>query len=222
MCKVDADALAHARVIWNYHRLHQQPQPADIIIALGTNDLRVAEFAADLYHQGFGRMLICTGGVAHTGDMLATGWDKPEAEIYAAIAIHRGVPPDRILREPRSTNTAENLRFTRRLLAEQGIAPASIVIAVKPFMQRRVWATRAVEWPEIPATLASPQMTLDEYFTPELPPEKIIHIMMGDLQRIWIYGAKGWSQPQVIPPEVRTAYRALVERGFTKHLLPDN
>ena len=65
-------------------------------------------------------------------------------------------------------------------------------------------------------------MTLDEYFTPDLPPEKIIHIMMGDLQRIWIYGAKGWSQPQVIPREVQTAYRALVDRGFTRHLLPDD
>ncbi len=222
MCKVDDEALAHARVIWNYHQLDQRPMPADAIVALGTNDLRVAEFAADLYHQGFGRTLVCTGGVAHTGDMLATGWDKPEAEIFADVAEKRGVPRDRILLERQATNTAENLRFTRRLLADRGIQPASIVIAVKPFMQRRVWATRAVEWPEIPATLASPEMTLDEYFTPDLPPEKIIHIMMGDLQRVWIYGAKGWSAPQVIPPEVQQAYQALVERGFTKHLLPDD
>ncbi|MGV1080830.1 MAG: YdcF family protein, partial [Candidatus Nanopelagicales bacterium] len=85
--------------------------------------------------------------------------------------------------EPRATTTSENIRFTRQLLAENGLDPQRIVIAVKPFMQLRVHATLAVEWPEMPATLASPAMTLDEYFTAELTPEKIVNIMLGDLQR---------------------------------------
>jgi hypothetical protein len=76
---------------------------------------------------------------------------------------------------------------------------------VKPFMQRRVWGTMAVEWPETPATLASPEMTLGEYFSSELAPEKIVNIMMGDLQRIWVYARRGWSAPQPIPQEVREA-----------------
>jgi hypothetical protein len=88
-------------------------------------------------------------------------------------------------------------------------------------MQRRVWATMAVEWPEMPATVVSQRMTLDEYFTEELPPEKIIPIMMGDFQRIWIYAKKGWSAPQRIPEEVMRAYRELVCLGFTGHLLPE-
>ena len=75
-------------------------------------------------------------------------------------------------------------------------------------MQRRTWATMAVEWPEMPATLASPDMTLDQYFTDELTPVKIINIMLGDLQRIWIYGRRGWSAPQKFPEEVMTPMRA--------------
>jgi hypothetical protein len=89
-------------------------------------------------------------------------------------------------------------------------------------MQRRVWATLAVEWPEMRATLASSRMTLDEYFTADLPAEKIINIMMGDLQRIWVYGRGGWSAPQVIPADVREAYQALIAFGFTKHLIPED
>jgi hypothetical protein len=89
-------------------------------------------------------------------------------------------------------------------------------------MQRRVWATLAVVWPGIPATLASPQMTLDEYFTPQLDPEKIINIMMGDLQRLWIYARRGWSAHQVIPEEVQAAYRRLVELGYTNHLIAED
>ena len=222
MPQVTEAALESARVIWAFHCLEQTASPGDVIIALGTNDLRVADYAADLYLRGFGSTLVCSGGVAHTGDLLATGWNQTEAAMYAEIAERRGVPRDRILLEPYSTNTSENLRFSRTLLEQTGIAPRRIVIAVKPFMRRRAWATLQIVWPEIAASLASPQMTLDEYFTAELTPEKIINIIMGDLQRIWIYGGKGWSTPQEIPPDVDAAYRRLVELGFTRHLIPED
>jgi uncharacterized SAM-binding protein YcdF (DUF218 family) len=222
MESMDQETLRLARIIWDYHQLRQEPVPADVILALGTNDLRVAEFAADLYFRGFGSLLVCTGGVAHQDDLLATRWEKTEAEMYADVAQRRGVPPGHILLETRAANTAENIRFSRDLLRERGIQPRNVVIAVKPFMQRRVWATLAIEWPEIPATLASPDLTLDQYFTRELPPDKIINILMGDLQRIWVYGRKGWSAPQPLPEEVRDAYHSLVELGFTKHLIAED
>ena len=215
------EALSLARVIWDYHQLHQEPVRGDVIIAAGTNDLRVAEFAADLFLRGYGSTLVCAGGVAHQDDLLATGWQKTEAEMYADVARSRGVPSDRILLENRSRNTSENIQFTRALLDELGFTQRRIVIAVKPFMQRRFWATLTVVWPEMSATLASPQMTLEEYFTPELDPEKIVNIMVGDLQRLWIYGQRGWSAPQIIPATVQAAYHRLVTLGFTKHLIPE-
>jgi hypothetical protein len=48
--------------------------------------------------------------------------------------------------------------------------------------------------------------------------ERVINIMVGDLQRIRIYPAKGFQIPQDIPDEVWTAYERLVKWGFTKHL----
>ena len=62
---VDEEILRSARVIWDYHHLRHKPIPADVIVALGTNDLRVADFAADLYLRGFGKLLVCTGAIAH-------------------------------------------------------------------------------------------------------------------------------------------------------------
>ncbi len=165
---------------------------------------------------------MCTGGIAHQGDLLATPWTRSEAEMYADILTTRGVPETCILIEPRATNTSENLRFSRQLIEDNGLRPDNIVLAVKPFMQRRTWATMAVVWPEMPATLASPEMTLDEYFTDELTPEKIINIMLGDLQRIWIYGRRGWSAPQLITDEVRVAFEHLKAEGFTQHLIPED
>ncbi len=219
--RVTEEHLLSARVIWDYHQIGHRPIAADAIIALGTNDLRVAEFAADLYHAGYGKLLVCTGAIAHQGDLLETPWDRTEAEMYAGIARNRKVPEDRILLEKFAKNTAENLRFSRALLEQLPEPPASVVLVVKPFMQRRTWATMAVEWPEMRATVASPAMTLDEYFTADLTAEKIIHIMMGDLQRIWIYGLRGWSAPQQLPEEVLAAYRHLKDEGFTAHLLPE-
>ena len=64
-------------------------------------------------------------------------------------------------------------------------------------------------------------MTLEEYFTEELAPDKIINIMMGDLQRVWVYARKGWSAPQLLPAEVHDAYRTLAGLGFTKHLIAE-
>jgi uncharacterized SAM-binding protein YcdF (DUF218 family) len=214
--------LSSARVVWEYLQLNHDPIPADVIIVFGTNDLRVARFAARLYHEGFGRRLVCTGGIAHQGDLLATNWHKTEAEMFAEEAISLGVPPDRILLEPRACNTAENIRFSRELLCRDATRPRNILLATKPFMQRRVWATMAIEWPEIPATLASERMTLDEYFTADLPPSKVIPIMLGDLQRVWIYGQRGWSAAQIVPPEVMEAYRELKSLGFTQQLLPED
>ena len=51
-----------------------------------------------------------------------------------------------ILLEKRATNTAENLVLTRELLDAAGIHPRSVVFAVKPFMQRRVWAALPLKW----------------------------------------------------------------------------
>src|SRR5689334_22291213 len=96
---VTDEQLRYARVIWNYLHLGHKPIPAELIVALGTNDLRVAEFAADLYFRGFGKRILCTGGTAHQGDLLATNWDRPEAEMYAEVIESRGVPREHLILE---------------------------------------------------------------------------------------------------------------------------
>lgn len=211
----------HARIIFDFHQLRHQPIPADVIIALGTNDIRVAHHAADLYHQNLAPRILFTGGVAHQNDLLATPWTDPEADVFSREAQAHGVPAEVILTERQATNTSENIRFARALLAEHGITPRNVIIAVKPFMQRRAFATFAAVWPEMPVTVSSWPATFDDYCTNELPPEKIANIIMGDLQRIWIYARKGFSAPQTIPDAVRHAYQSLRAAGYTHHLLPD-
>jgi uncharacterized SAM-binding protein YcdF (DUF218 family) len=215
------EALECARLIFEYHKLNHEPRPADAMIVLGTNDIRVAAYAAGLYREQFAPLIVTTGGLAHQQDLLATNWDRPEAEVFAGILCDRGVPRDRVLVEPRALNTAENIRYSRAILEQHRPAPKSVLIVVKPFMQRRAMATHSVEWPEMPASAASPLMTFDEYCHGDLTPEKVANIIMGDLQRIWVYAGLGYSAPQRMPESVMHAFERLRELGYTRHLIEE-
>ena len=46
-----------------------------------------------------------------------------------------------------------------------------------------------------------------------------LNILVGDLQRIDLYGRNGFQIPQEIPPDVWAAYRRLVNAGFDKQLI---
>lgn len=214
------EALTLVEVVWEFMQLRHSPLPADLMIVFGTNDLRVATLAGQQWQRGLAPLALTTGGIAHQGDLLATPWDRPEAEIFAEEMMRAGVPADRILVEPRATNTAENVRLARLLIEARHLRPRNVVGVVKPFMQRRLAATMAVEWPEMPFSLATWETTFAGYCTPALTPEKVSNILLGDFQRISIYAGRGYSAPQRIPPAVQKAFERLVELGYNRHLLP--
>ena len=213
---IDSEIIDAAKLLWNYHRLNHKPEKADCILALGSHDLRVAERAADLYLQHFAPLLIMSGGL---GNFTQDIWTEKEADKFAAIAIEKGVSPDAILIENRSSNTGENILFTQELLQKKGIDLQSFIVVQKPYMERRSYATFKKVWPEKKLTVTSPQISFETYPTEEIPLERVIHIMVGDLQRIKLYPEKGFQIYQEIPEEVLSAYEKLIQLGFNKHLM---
>ncbi len=215
---ISPEILELARRIWDYHHMNHIPEKADCILALGSHDLRVADRAAELYLDGFAPLVIMSGGLGNfTKDM----WTEKEADKFAAIAIQKGVPVKAILIENRSTNTGENILFTQKLLEEKGLDPQSFIVVQKPYMERRSFATFKKHWPEKKLLVTSPQISFEEYPTKEISIEKIINIMIGDLQRIKIYPEKGFQVYQEIPTEVWNVYEKLIEFGFDKHLVKE-
>jgi len=138
---------------------------------------------------------------------------------FAAVAIKMGVPEKDILVENMSTNTGENILFTQQLLAAKGINPASFIVVQKPYMERRSYATFKKHWPDKVLMVTSPQILFEDYPNEEIPLERVINIMAGDLQRIKEYPAKGFQVYQGIPEDVWDAYNQLVAAGFDKHLM---
>jgi uncharacterized SAM-binding protein YcdF (DUF218 family) len=211
-----------AGILWRYHRLNHRLHPSGAILVLCSHDLRVARWGAQLYLDGLAPLLIYSGG---SGAITRRMWQEPEAEIFARVAVGRGVPADRILTERRSTNTGENVRFTRALLEARGHQPDSLIVVQKPYMERRSYATVRQVWPEMPVLVTSAEVGMDEYLAGSdgegMTPDDIISIMVGDLQRIRLYPARGFQIPQEIPDEVWTAFEALVAAGYDRHLVRD-
>jgi uncharacterized SAM-binding protein YcdF (DUF218 family) len=205
-----------AQKIWDYHRLNQRLEKCEIILALGSNDLRVAEHAANLYLQGWSPQLMFSG---NAGAFTRERFARSEAETFAAVALAKGVPEEAILLEPESTNTGENVIFSRRLLEQRGLDPQSFILVQKPYMERRAYATFMNFWPGKRVIASSPPLTFADYPTAELPKDLVINIMVGDLQRISAYPQKGFQIAQDIPPEVWDAFEKLVALGYHNRLI---
>jgi len=63
--------------------------------------------------------------VVVTGGRDFGGLDCTEAGLMADYLVSQGLPPERVLREDRSTSTEENMRFSRRVLEQHGIGAAA-------------------------------------------------------------------------------------------------
>ena len=212
------EVISLAQQLWNYHHVNHELAKSDCILALGSHDLRVAERAAELYVQGFAPLIILSGGLGNfTQDM----WTESEADKFAAIAIQKGVPADDVLIENKSSNTGENILFTQQLLSQKELDPQSFIVVQKPYMERRSYATFKQHWPGKNLLVTSPQIPFDNYATDDIPLDKVINIMVGDLQRIKLYPARGFQVYQEIPPDVWHAYERLIQLGFDKHLVKE-
>jgi hypothetical protein len=67
--------------------------------------------------------------------------------------------------------------------------------------------------------VTSPRIGFDAYPNEAIRRDDVIHIMVGDLQRLIGYADRGWSARQEIPPDVMEAFAGLVDAGYTGRLL---
>jgi uncharacterized SAM-binding protein YcdF (DUF218 family) len=213
---ISQQTLHLAKILWDYHLMNHTLEKSDCILVLGSHDLRVAERGAELYLQGWAPLLIFSGGLGNfTKDM----WQEKEADLFAKIAIKMGVPEEDILIENNSTNTGENILFTQQLLKENNLDPQSFIVVQKPYMERRSYATFKKHWPDKKLTVTSPQVSFEDYPNDEIPLQRVINIMAGDLQRIKFYPEKGFQVYQEIPEDVWQAFETLVAEGYDQHLM---
>ena len=211
--------LPYLQVIWDYLCLHQEPRKADCIVGFGNFNVNIARRAAELYHAGYAPKVLFTGGLGrNTLGMLP----EPEAVRFAKVAMECGVPAEDILLEDKSTNTAENIHFTRELLQSRGLPHGKLLGVHQPFMERRIKAAFGVYWPETELMVTSPQVAIPEYLEDAVKQgvteRAAIEVIVGDFQRMDLYAKKGWQLPQHIPEQAWDAFHRLVELGYDGQL----
>ena len=213
------DFLEPLQTVWDYLGMHQAPEKADVIVGFGNFNTNIARRAAELYLRGLAPVVLFTGGLGRNTEGLLP---EPEAVRFARVAMECGVPETAILLEPESTNTAENILFTRRLLEEQSIPHERILGVHQPFMERRITAAMGVYWPEQAFRVTSPQVSITDYLADAkkqgVTENAAVSVIVGDFQRMDLYAKKGYQTPQYIPPEAWEAFHALVAMGFDKQL----
>ena len=211
--------MENIQILWDFMHMHQFPEQADVIVGFGCYDEDIPRRCAELWHQGFAPWVCFSGGLGRNTSSL---WSKSEAERFAAIAMAAGVPGERILLEDKSTNSAENLLFTPKILAEAGIKAETIIAVHKPYMEKRLWAAMQVYWPDVNAVYTSPNVTVEEHIAHAeavgMTRKGVIETLVGDVQRMELYAVKGYQAPVQIPAEVRAAFDALVKQGYTGQL----
>lgn len=192
-----------------------QDEPADLVLAMGSQDLTVADMAARAFHATGARYLVCSGGF---GKDTARLFQEPEAVLFGRRCRALGVPEDRLLLEDRATNSGENFTFTKKLLTERGIVPHTGVIATKPYMARRGWATAVWQWPSVRWSVFPWEITLAAYLSRGNDPRTVVELMTGDLQRMRLYAGRYQAAVEV-PDAVWAAYERLAADGYDRYVV---
>ena len=205
-----------AQILWDYHQMHHEPRNTDIAIGLGSHDIGVAEHTAGLFHEGRFPLIVFTGANAPT---TLEVFPRGEAIHYAERAVELGVPDEAIVIEPQATNTGENFTLTRQLLDREGIRPTSATIISRPYQQRRAYATCKKLWPALDVVCSSRPQSLSDYITSIGDQDKVLNMLVGDTQRIWVYAEQGFAARQDVPTSVMSAFERLVTAGFTRRLV---
>lgn len=198
----------HIEHLWQYMQLSHTLQRSDCIFVLGSNDIRVATYAAQLYLDGWADTVIFSGGVGRLTEGLFSG---SEAQVFADHAHDLGVARSDILVEDKASNTGENLQFTHQLLSQSGLDFQSFILVQKPYMERRTYASFVKQWPANyqHVCVTSPKSAFCDYFSEEIDLTTTVSAMLGDFERIKQYPALGFQIEQPVPASVETSYRAI-------------
>jgi len=207
-------------ILWNYLKMNHTMTKVDLIVVFGCHDLQVAHRGSELFLEKLAPKILFTGGL---GRITSSLWDTTEADKFAEIALEKGISANHILIENKSSNTGENIEYSKKLLETKKITVKNIIAVHKPYMERRTYAAIRKKWSDVNVIVTSPQKSFFEYCDYlekyDTDPDTVINIMVGDLQRMDIYYKKGFQIYQEIPDNVWKAYYYLVKLGYTKQVI---
>ncbi|WP_244310399.1 YdcF family protein [Leptospira noumeaensis] len=214
--KISDTDLESASIIWDFLTQKDDLDKADLIFVLCSHDIRMAKYAADLYKNGYANRILFSGGLNF---FTKNVFSDSEAESFAKFVRDEGIPIQDLIIENESTNTGENIQFTKSLLNRMNIKVNSVIAIQKPSMTLRVRLALNKQWSENQFIISAPKYSLLEAPHQYINLYMIINEIVGDLQRIIVYPKLGFQSEISIPESVESAFNHLVSREYNLHLI---
>lgn len=132
--------------ITNFIFVSDELEKADAIFLPGGSHPEQPEYAAELYHRGYAKWLIPSGGISVKRDKwpgvrskadIYSGDYQSDCEFFTDVFLKNGVPASAIIGEDQSGHTRDNAFFSRRVIDRRGIDIKTALIVCKAFHARR-------------------------------------------------------------------------------------
>lgn len=211
--------LKEAQILWNYSKMRHKLEKVDAIIVLGSHITESAEHGIELFKKGFAPIIIFSGGA---GKITKSSQEKTEAESYKEIALKNMIPEKNIYVENESTNTRENILFTKKLAEDKNIKVKKIILVTDPYSERRAYATAKKLWPSIRIINSSPEINLEDFVKTyprgKVSKKDLVNLVVAEVDRIIKLPDLGLQITQKVPDKVMNAYKKLIGYGYNKYL----
>lgn len=134
------------------------PKKADAIFLLGGSHPAQPEYAADLYHKGYAKLIIPSGGVSikrdkwpgvqFKSDIYKKDY-KTDCEFFTDVLQKNNVPISAIAGEDKSRHTRDNAFFSKALIDEKSLEIKTAIIICKAFHARRCLMLYQMAFPNV-------------------------------------------------------------------------
>lgn len=143
--------------ITNFIFVEDEPQKADAIFLPGGSHPEQPEYAVELYHKGYAKWLVPSGGISVKRDKwpgvrsksdIYNGDYQSDCDFFTDVFIKNGVPSDVIVGEDKSGHTHDNAFLSRKVIDENELEIKTAIIVCKAFHARRCLMLYQMAFPD--------------------------------------------------------------------------
>lgn len=206
------EVIRNAEIIWEYLYGFNQQKSSEAVVVCCSYDLRVCDYACDLFRKNNSKALIFSGNRGNWTDKL---WSTTEAEVFKERAIQNGISPASIFKEENATNIGENISFSIGLLKDF----KTVTFVSKPNTILRIKLTAPIHAKDKVMSVSSPYFKFPEEVSNIVGVYGVINEMVGDIDRIQKYPELGFQKKHDLPEYILEAFNFLIKSGFINHLI---
>lgn len=144
--------------ITNFIFVSDEPEKVDAIFLPGCSHPKQPEYAAELYHRGYAKWFIPSGGISVKRDKwpgvrskadLYNGNYQSDCEFFTDVLLKNGVPSSAIIEEDKSGHTRDNAFLSRKVVDKRDVDIKTAMIVCKAFHARRCLMLYQMAFPDV-------------------------------------------------------------------------